>query len=61
MGKEAADKVVAEIKANGKGDAVANYDNVIEGHKIVKQAVDKFGTVHVSISCLYESSTQTYR
>ena len=48
MSKESADKVVAQIKGGGKGDAVANYDNVVEGSKIVKQAVDKFGAVHVS-------------
>jgi multifunctional beta-oxidation protein len=48
MSKEAADKVVNEIKKSGKGNALANYDNVVEGHKIVKQAVDNFGTVHVS-------------
>ncbi|KAG0145961.1 hypothetical protein CROQUDRAFT_671457 [Cronartium quercuum f. sp. fusiforme G11] len=50
MGKEAADKVVAEIKSKGKGDAIANYDNVIEGHKIVQQAVDRFGTLHILIN-----------
>jgi multifunctional beta-oxidation protein len=48
MSKDAADKVVSEIKKSGKGNALANYDNVVEGHKIVKQAVDNFGTVHVS-------------
>ncbi|CAH7667102.1 hypothetical protein BY996DRAFT_6429748 [Phakopsora pachyrhizi] len=50
MSKEAADKVVSEIKASGKGDAVANYDNVVEGHKIIKQAVEKFGTVHILLN-----------
>lgn len=50
MGKESADKVVAEIKRNGKGDAVANYNNVIEGHKIIRQAVERFGTIHILIN-----------
>ncbi|KAH9458184.1 hypothetical protein MJO28_005251 [Puccinia striiformis f. sp. tritici] len=50
MSKEAADKVVDQIKKTGKGNAVANYDNVVEGHKIVKQAVDHFGTVHILIN-----------
>ncbi|EGG08568.1 uncharacterized protein MELLADRAFT_77364 [Melampsora larici-populina 98AG31] len=50
MGKQAADQVVSEIKSKGKGNAVANYDNVIEGHKIVKQAVDVFGSLHILIN-----------
>ncbi|EGG08566.1 peroxisomal hydratase-dehydrogenase-epimerase-like protein [Melampsora larici-populina 98AG31] len=50
MGKQAADQVVSEIKSNGKGQAIANYDNVIEGHKIVKQAVDVFGSIHILIN-----------
>lgn len=49
MSKESADKAVEEIKAAGKGDAAANYDNVVEGGKIIKQAVDTFGSVHVSL------------
>lgn len=50
MSRDAADKVVAQIKSSGKGDALANYDNVVEGHKIIKQAVEKYGTVHVLIN-----------
>ena len=44
-----ADGVVAAIKAEG-GEAVANYDSVEVGDKIIKAAVDAFGTVDILIN-----------
>ena len=46
---QAADKVVNEIKAKG-GVAVANYDSVEFGEKIIKTAVDNFGKVDILIN-----------
>jgi 3-hydroxyacyl-CoA dehydrogenase/3a,7a,12a-trihydroxy-5b-cholest-24-enoyl-CoA hydratase len=46
---EAADKVVAEIKAAG-GEAVANYDSVEEGGKIVQSALDAFGRIDIVVN-----------
>eukprot|EP01112_Ceratiomyxa_fruticulosa_P020725 TRINITY_DN713_c0_g4_i1.p1 TRINITY_DN713_c0_g4~~TRINITY_DN713_c0_g4_i1.p1 ORF type:complete len:254 (+),score=61.88 TRINITY_DN713_c0_g4_i1:146-907(+) len=46
---KAADKVVDEIKKAG-GVAVANYDSVDEGDKIVKTAIDSFGRIDILIN-----------
>jgi 3-hydroxyacyl-CoA dehydrogenase/3a,7a,12a-trihydroxy-5b-cholest-24-enoyl-CoA hydratase len=45
----AADKVVAEIKEKG-GEAVANYDSVENGDKIVKTAIDAFGKIDIVVN-----------
>jgi multifunctional beta-oxidation protein len=45
----AADVVVEEIKAAG-GKAVANYDSVDEGDKIVATAISAFGRVDVVLN-----------
>jgi len=47
--KAAADVVVDEIKAAG-GNAVANYDSVTDGDKIVQTAMDNFGRVDVVVN-----------
>uniref|UniRef100_A0A0K0EVG5 Peroxisomal multifunctional enzyme type 2 n=1 Tax=Strongyloides venezuelensis TaxID=75913 RepID=A0A0K0EVG5_STRVS len=44
-----ADKVVNEIKAFG-GIAVANYDSVEFGEKLVKTAIDNFGRIDIVIN-----------
>ena len=41
--------VVAEIKRNG-GKAVASYDSVLDGAKIVKTAIDTFGRLDVVVN-----------
>src|SRR5262245_24689443 len=45
----AADEVVKEIKAAG-GQAVANYDSVEDGAKIVQAAMDNFGQIDIVIN-----------
>lgn len=48
-GSLAADKVVEEIRRKG-GKAVANYDSVEAGEKIVKAALDAFGGIDVVVN-----------
>ncbi|XP_056393346.1 peroxisomal multifunctional enzyme type 2 isoform X2 [Hyla sarda] len=45
----AADKVVEEIRAKG-GKAVANYDSVEAGEKLVQSALDAFGRIDIVIN-----------
>jgi 3-hydroxyacyl-CoA dehydrogenase/3a,7a,12a-trihydroxy-5b-cholest-24-enoyl-CoA hydratase len=45
----AADTVVEEIKALG-GTAVANYDSVEDGDRIIKTAIDAFGRIDVLVN-----------
>ncbi|MDP3816549.1 SDR family oxidoreductase [Pseudomonas sp.] len=45
----AADQVVEEIRALG-GEAVANYDSVEDGDKIIQTALDSYGRVDVVIN-----------
>ena len=47
--KSAADMVVDEIKAAG-GEAVANYDSVEQGDKVVQTALDTFGRIDIVIN-----------
>mgnify|MGYP000023225607 CR=1 FL=1 len=45
----AAQKVVDEITASG-GTAVANFDSVVDGDKIVQTALDAYGRVDVVVN-----------
>src|SRR6187402_1356926 len=45
----AADKVVEEIKAAG-GEAVANYDSVEDGDKIVQSALDNWKRIDIVVN-----------
>ncbi|XP_043915273.1 peroxisomal multifunctional enzyme type 2 [Protopterus annectens] len=45
----AADRVVEEIKAKG-GKAVANYDSVEDGEKLVQTALDSFGRIDILVN-----------
>ncbi|XP_016060096.1 PREDICTED: peroxisomal multifunctional enzyme type 2 [Miniopterus natalensis] len=48
-GSLAADKVVEEIRRKG-GKAVANYDSVEAGEKVVKTALDAFGRIDIVVN-----------
>ncbi|KAK3765704.1 hypothetical protein RRG08_026179 [Elysia crispata] len=48
-GSRAADKVVEEIRAKG-GKAVANYDSVEFGDKLVQTALDNFGRIDIIVN-----------
>lgn len=45
----AADKVVDEIKAAG-GKAVANYDSVEDGEKVIETAIKAFGRIDILVN-----------
>ncbi|XP_038164044.1 peroxisomal multifunctional enzyme type 2 [Cyprinodon tularosa] len=45
----AADKVVEEIRAKG-GKAVANYDSVEDGEKLIQTALDAFGRIDIVVN-----------
>ncbi len=47
--QNAADRVVAEIREAG-GEAIANYDSVTDGEKIIQCALDNFGKVDIVIN-----------
>jgi multifunctional beta-oxidation protein len=44
-----ADQVVAEIVSSG-GQAVADYNNVVEGEKIIQTAIKKYGRIDILIN-----------
>lgn len=46
--KKAAEVVVEEIKKAG-GEAIANFDSNLDGDKIIKQTIDAYGRIDVSI------------
>ncbi|KAI4894297.1 hypothetical protein NFI96_016095 [Prochilodus magdalenae] len=55
----AADKVVQEIKAKG-GKAVANYDSVEDGEKVIQTALDAFGRIGAYLSLSHDINVSVY-
>eukprot|EP01051_Picozoa_sp_SAG22_P025304 SAG22_NODE_7435_length_740_cov_1.059282_1_plen_131_part_01 len=49
MSSEAADGVVAEIRAAG-GEATADYNSVVDGAKVVETAVAAYGEVQILVN-----------
>lgn len=47
--KKAADAVVSEIKALG-AEAVANYNSVVDGDKVVATAIEAFGRIDILVN-----------
>lgn len=47
--KKAADAVVSEIKAAG-GEAVADYNSVVDGEKVVATAISAFGRIDIVVN-----------
>ncbi|KAL3426728.1 peroxisomal hydratase-dehydrogenase-epimerase (short chain dehydrogenase) [Phlyctema vagabunda] len=47
--QQAIDKIVARIKSNG-GKAIASYDSVLDGSKIIASALEAFGGIHILIN-----------
>jgi len=49
----AADKVVDDIRKAG-GEAVANYDSVTDGERIIQTAIDAFGRIDILINNAFD-------
>lgn len=47
---KAADKVVAEIRQLKRGDAVADYNNAVDGAAVIQTALNSFGRVDILIN-----------
>lgn len=50
LSKEACDKAVASINDKKGGRAIANYDSVAEGGKLIAQAFEKWGRVDILLN-----------